>query len=413
MTKAQAISNEAGGERLHGLDAVRGYALLLGVIYHATMAYLPGPQIWPVKDNHESLLLSGLFFVSHTFRMTTFFLIAGFFAHLMVGKRGVAGFIKDRAKRIALPLVAFWPFSISGILVGAAYAVYVATGHVPTKPPPADPHAPFLAFPLTHLWFLYLLLWLYAGALITRWIVMKLDRKGALPRLADGVVRFVIENRTGAVVVALPAFAAFALSPKWLPWFGVTTPDQSLIPNAIALTQFGMAFGFGWLLHRQARLLQVLAERWAMYLGLAVLFTAAQLAWMGVHPMLHPATSDLQRLGLGAYYAMSAWTGTFAIIGLAMRFLAKESPARRYIADSSYWVYLVHLPIVMILQAAVSRLDWPWEAKFAVVLGVGFTLMFASYQFLVRRTWIGAILNGRRAPKRERHAPLIQPETAR
>ena len=174
-----------------------------------------------------------------------------------------------------------------------------------------------------------------------------------------------------------------------------------------------MAFGFGWLLHRQAGLLKVLAERWVMYLGLAVMFTVAQLAWMGVHPMLHPATSDLQRLGLGAYYAASAWTGAFALIGMAMRFLSGHSPVRRYIADSSYWVYLVHLPIVMILQAAVSRLDWPWEAKFAVVLGVGFTLMFASYQLLVRRTWVGAILNGRRFAKPARPVPTLQPETAR
>jgi len=416
MGRAGNLTNTtaaAASERLHGLDAVRGYALLLGVIYHATMAYLPGPQIWPVKDSQESLILSGLFFVSHTFRMTTFFLIAGFFAHMMVEKRGVAGFVRDRAKRIALPLVAFWPISIGGILAAAAYGAYVATGHVPTHGPPPAPNPPPLAFPLTHLWFLYLLLWLYAGALAARGLVLTFDRKGALPKLADRLVRWTIGNPLGTVVLGLPAFTAFALSPQWLPWFGVTTPDQSLIPNAIALTQFGMAFGFGWLLNRQAGLLQGLAQRWPTHLGLAVLFTAAQLAWMGVHPMLHPATSDLQRIGLGAYYAMSAWTGTFAIIGLAVRFLSNESPARRYIADSSYWVYLVHLPIVMALQAAVSRLGWPWEVKFAVVLGVGFVLMFASYQLLVRRTWIGAILNGRRAPKPVRAAPILQPEAAR
>lgn len=402
----------AGSERLHGLDAVRGYALLLGVIYHATMAYLPGPQIWPVKDNHESLILSGLFFVSHTFRMTTFFLIAGFFAHLMVEKRGVMGFIKDRAKRIALPLVAFWPISIGGILAAAAYGAYVATGHVPTHGPPPAPNPPFLAFPLTHLWFLYLLLWLYAATLTARWFVLRFDRKGVLPELGDRLMRWIVEKRIGAAVLALPVAAAFALTPSWLPWFGVTTPDSSLIPNAIALVQFGTAFGFGWLLHRQTGLLQVLAQRWAMHLGLAVLFIGSLLAWMGVSPMLHPATSDLQRLGLAAYYAVGAWTATLAAIGMALRFLSDHSPARRYIADSSYWVYLVHLPIVMALQAAVSRLPWIWEAKFAVVLGVGFALMFLSYQLLVRRTFIGAILNGRRAPKPVRALPL-QPEAAR
>ena len=33
-------------ERLHSLDAVRAIALLLGVLLHTTMSFLPGPQAW-------------------------------------------------------------------------------------------------------------------------------------------------------------------------------------------------------------------------------------------------------------------------------------------------------------------------------------------------------------------------------
>src|SRR4051812_36969696 len=113
-------------QRLHGLDAVRGYALLLGVIFHATMSFLP-VQVWPVADVHRSSVLSGVFFVTHVFRMSTFFLIAGFFAHMMVQKRGLAGFVRDRLKRIALPLVVAWPIMITGILLAAGYGIYVAT----------------------------------------------------------------------------------------------------------------------------------------------------------------------------------------------------------------------------------------------------------------------------------------------
>ncbi|HLY80436.1 MAG TPA: hypothetical protein VKQ70_13725, partial [Caulobacteraceae bacterium] len=47
-------------------------------------------------------------------------------------------------------------------------------------------------------------------------------------------------------------------------------------------------------------------------------------------------------------------------------------------------------------QVMVAPLDWPWPVKFAVILGVGFPLMFASYQLLVRHSFIGAILNGPR-----------------
>jgi glucan biosynthesis protein C len=60
----------------------------------------------------------------------------------------------------------------------------------------------------------------------------------------------------------------------------------------------------------------------------------------------------------------------------------------------------------MALQVAVSRLDWSWPAKFAAILAVGFPVMFAGYQLLVRYSVIGAVLNGRRARKSSLAATL-------
>ena len=80
---------------------------------------------------------------------------------------------------------------------------------------------------------------------------------------------------------------------------------------------------------------------------------------------------------------------------LLVRFSAK----RLYIADASYWLYLIHLPIVMALQVMVSTLDWPWPVKFATILLIAFPVMFASYQVLVRYRVLGAVLNGRRMQK--------------
>ena len=72
---------------------------------------------------------------------------------------------------------------------------------------------------------------------------------------------------------------------------------------------------------------------------------------------------------------------------------------RRYIADASYWLYLIHMPIVLVLQILVSQLAWPWWIKFPMILAIGFPIMFASYHYLVRSTFIGAVLNGRRYPR--------------
>jgi peptidoglycan/LPS O-acetylase OafA/YrhL len=399
-------------DRLHGLDAVRGYALLLGVVFHATMSFLPGPQIWMVKDTTSSAVLAGLFFWSHSFRMTTFFLIAGFFAHLTFHRRGVKAFVIDRARRIALPLAVFWPLSITGILLASGYAVYVATGVFPTKPPPSPP-APPLSFPLTHLWFLYVLLLLYAATLALRGVVARLDAGGGLRARVDRMAAGLLNSPAAPVVLALPVAAAFYLTPGWLAFFGVPTPDSNLIPNAPAAIQFGLAFGLGWLIHRQPGLLNGLAARWGLNLALAAALTTASLMMLGLAPVVVADKPGLAKLVHAATYALAIWTWTFAVIGMALRFLSNESRARRYIADSSYWIYLIHLPLVIVLQAAVSRLDWAWELKFAAVLGVGFAIMFATYELLVRHTFIGSMLNGRRVPWRTpRAAPAARLETA-
>ena len=96
-------------QRWHGLDAVRGLALVSGVVLHSAMAFLPGPQMWLVDDVNHSTALSVAFFTIHMARMTVFFVLAGFFARLVFHRVGAVQFLRNRAMRIAVPLVLFWP----------------------------------------------------------------------------------------------------------------------------------------------------------------------------------------------------------------------------------------------------------------------------------------------------------------
>jgi glucan biosynthesis protein C len=381
-------------ERLHALDAVRGGALLLGIVFHATISFVPAPaQIWIVEDNHRSTALGVLFFTAHVFRLTTFFLIAGFFAHMSFHRRGLRAFIGDRLKRIAVPLVVGWP-----IVIGAIVAVGVWVGM------PASEIFTLPGFPLTHLWFLYVLLEFYAGVLILRGGVALIDRSGSIRAGVDRLLHAVIRSPLAPVVLAAPVGAAFAVDPMWLMWFGVPTPS-SFVTDSQALIGFGSAFGFGWLLHRQIGLIRMLERRWALNLILAICLIAASLAIVGITPQFTPINDDAIRLAGGACYAVATWTATFAVIGLALRFLPGFSPVWRYITDASYWLYLIHVPIVMALQVAVSRLDWPWPAKFGIILAVAFPVMFGSYELLVRRSFIGRVLNGRRASRATMRLP--------
>ena len=396
-------------ERLHALDAVRGLALLLGIVLHATISFIPTPsRFWVIQDSHPSAMLAVLFFVIHVFRMTTFFLIAGFFAHMSFHRRGARDFITDRLQRIAVPLLVGWPILFAALVVVATWAAGFPNGGVP---PGARNWPPVLPrFPLTHLWFLYVLLELYAAALLLRVAAVRLDETGRIRAGVDRLVALVMRNPLAPAILAVPIAIAFAADPKWQMWFGVRTPDQSLVTNLQAVVCFGTAFGFGWLLHRQIDLIRILERRWLLYLVLAIALIAASLALAGVPPRRPPGDHFTWLAGC-ACYALAIWTTTFAVIGLALRFLSGYSATRRYLADSSYWLYLIHLPIVMALQVAVSPLDWPWPLKFATILLVALPVMLASYQLLVRYSVIGAVLNGRRARKPAPAAGLVRSQT--
>jgi peptidoglycan/LPS O-acetylase OafA/YrhL len=95
------------------------------------------------------------------------------------------------------------------------------------------------------------------------------------------------------------------------------------------------------------------------------------------------------------------------LIGAAVRFLTAENPAIRYVADASYWIYIAHIPVLLMLQATFQPLDLPWFAKFPMTLGLSFALLFVSYELLVRYSFVGAILNGQRTRAKARQEPQL------
>lgn len=389
------ISTPPDTERFHALDVVRAGALLLGVAFHAGFAYTQ-PHVWVVNDGTSDPAISAMMFVSHIFRMSLFFMMAGFFARLLLEKRGVKAFAVNRLKRIALPLMIFWIPVFAAIITFMILAALKADPSLAGKPPPPSPPMTVNNFPLTHLWFLYLLLILYPGALALRGLVALVDGGGVLGGMVDKALAATLRLGLGGLFLGLPLFAVLIGQPTWLYWFGIPTPDMSLIPNTAALAGFGMAFGFGWLLHRQLGLLDILRRQWPIQLALALVLTGYCLWSAGPTPRLD-SVPGREKIAYAAAYGWAIWSWIFALIGLAVRFLNAPSAAWRYLADASYWVYIIHLPLVLALQYAALDLPVPAAVKFLAVTAGTSVIALATYQLLVRHGFIGAILNGKKA----------------
>lgn len=398
----------AAPDRFHALDAVRAYALLLGVVLHSCASFLPALPIPPYKLE-PALVPSLLYYAIHMFRMSVFYLMAGFFARMMVERRGVNGFVRDRAKRILLPLVAGWPVVMltitASLLLGAwphgtAYLESIVGV-------PAGGAAPQTggALDLAHLWFLYYLLMFYVLALALRAVVHWLDARGRLRALCDRAVAFLMRGPWGAVALAVPVALYFDAHLSWAEWLGLPAPS-SVVPDVGGIVGYVVPFGLGWLLHRQVPSMLALRSRWALHLVLALILTAVCLGIIGTTPnWFGPHLQGAERALYAMTYLTAVWCWVFGLVGAAVRFLSAHNRSTRYVADASYWIYLMHMGPILFFITLLRPYHLHWAIMLAIMVTGTMLVLLPTYHYLVRFTWVGATLNGRRHPRPSKLAP--------
>ena len=99
MVSGQSTSSA----RRHDLDALRAFAMILGVLLHASLPY--ATDGWMVSDARRDERL--LIFVSwvHGFRMPLFIFVSGYFTAMLWRGRGLAALLRQRFLRVFLPLI--------------------------------------------------------------------------------------------------------------------------------------------------------------------------------------------------------------------------------------------------------------------------------------------------------------------
>ena len=84
------------------------------------------------------------------------------------------------------------------------------------------------------------------------------------------------------------------------------------------------------------------------------------------------------------------------MISLSLRYLEGPVIWIRYRSDSSYWLYFVHVPLLLWVQVWVAPVPLPALLKGLLALAVALPLMLIPYHFAVRSTWLGLLLKGHR-----------------
>lgn len=365
--------------RLHGMDALRSLLMLLGVVIHAADPYAVGSR-WLVRDPNGSVFFDRLVDAIHTFRMPAFFLISGFFSMLLLRRWATSQFLRDRARRIGLPLIA--TLLTFNLLQVGWLAAQVAPGS-------QWQWATWLeawrsGHWLGHLWFLaYLLTYCLGAALLARGL-RRLPLTGRWwPRGRAWMLMVV-----GSGALLLPRAVAF-VRPDWgqLTLAGLIDPLEWLY--------YLPFFAGGVLLQSDALLLDDFTA-FTVPDVIVALCTGAAVQWFGEDP---------QTLALKLLQAMASalwvWWLVRAVLAIGLRLLARPWQGWRTLADASYSVYLFHHVIVVVMATWLATWSASLAFKFTAVLAVALLLpLLLHYQLVLRQPMLRLLFNGyrRRAP---------------
>lgn len=124
------MQNSGGEKRIYFLDNLRSFIILLVVVFHASMAYMPNtPWWWYVIDSERSPFFDVFVLLNDVFMMPTLFFIAGYFAVKSLERNGTARFVREKIVRLVVP----WIIGVIFLAPAVTYFIYVT--RTATPPP--------------------------------------------------------------------------------------------------------------------------------------------------------------------------------------------------------------------------------------------------------------------------------------
>lgn len=387
--------------RFHAFDGLRAIAMFLVIGLHAALGYvqqdIPG-VLWCVRDSPSLPAFDWFCWWCMGVSNPLYFTIAGFFAALLYDSKGLRGFLVNRARRVAIPFL-IGVFVVLPLCMCAWIFGWLISGrcnwrqaiHLKFR----DPIIQSERYGTGHLWFLeYLIVMLVVYGLV-RWCMSRLP--------ANRVPSFHFATRVlGSVwrpiLLAVPTTILLYISRQKVGIDAVLDRHNSFLIDPVKMAHHATYFLVGLGLYRIRFDLERLARPSFWYLALSVPVFAGR-AWLLNKDWATPLRGP-EAVALAVLAALFSWLIVFGAIGASLRIFRKASPVLSYLADSSYWIYLIHMPILGLIQGDLYLVQGHALWKAPLVLAGTLSIGFASYHAFVRHSPIGVGLHGRRARAR-------------
>ena len=357
---------ETKPNRRYDIDALRVYSVILLIIFHTAMLFAYGTPYF-IQNAELSVEMLIFVFIVNIFNMSLFFLIAGMSTSYSLNFRTGTEYLKERVKRLIIPLI----FGILIVIPPIVYFERLAWWST-TRYNSENFNGTFIEFyphffeignfNYDHLWFLaYLFIFsLVALRLFLRW--KKDEGKQKISSIAEKYGK-----GKKIFLLALPLIL-FNVSLRWI-FPGIS---KLFIDDLANVLSYLTIFILGFLIVSDSRFENSIDRNKKVALILAIITSFIVIIFLG--PGYDPFGNPVGYAIYWTSFSFSGWCWLIAIYGYGKRLLTKKNSIISYLSKIALPMYIIHLTVIIIIAFYVLQ----WEASIAVK----FLVIFSSSLFI-------------------------------
>lgn len=340
-------------ERKYYIDNLRWLAILLLFPFHAAQIWSGGEYSGFYIWSHTNTALYVFSTAVYPWYMTFLFAIAGMSCKYSLLKRTNKQFVVERIKKLIIPF-------FFGLLVLVPIMTYTAevffNGYTGTYwqqyelffTKETDLTGYHGGFTPAHLWFL---LYLFVISL-TAVLIVRMQKK-YLPKFRVGSLSYF--------------FIIFLFVPEWLCLYVLNIGGKSL-------GQFMILFLFGYYILSEENILKKL-QRYRFVSLLLFVMSGSLYSYLY-------CLENIRNILMDGLYIFYGWIGIIMLLGIGQSKLNFHNRVSIYLTQTSFAVYILHMPILVVVGFFVLKLPTGVAGQFILIVLISFIATFSVYEIV-------------------------------